>query len=199
MKRPECERKAGLAYHEAGHAVTARALGLEVTSVTILPDLDLDTAGLCCREWVTYFAEYADLATRLSAIEKDAVVTLAGPIAECQYLLEDFNAVTMMHKAVGWASDLETARRLVALAVELKHDGLDIEMWSEECDELFGQLSVETEIMVSQNWSAIECIAKGLLDFSVLNGADVDDLIAGAEAVSLERAWLAAPCDDPND
>jgi ATP-dependent Zn protease len=37
------EREAVIAHHEAGHAVIARKLGIGVTRVRIIPDLDLDT------------------------------------------------------------------------------------------------------------------------------------------------------------
>ena len=48
-----------------------------------------------------------------------------------------------------------------------------------EYDELFNQLSIETEILVNKHWSAIERVAHGLLEFSDLNQGGVDDLIAG--------------------
>jgi hypothetical protein len=74
------------------------------------------------------------------------------------------------------SGDLETAKAYVRLAVELLHEAA---LWQEECDGLFGQLSIMTEILVNEHWPAIERVAHGLLDFSTLNGADVDDLIAG--------------------
>jgi hypothetical protein len=159
------ERKAVIAHHEAGHAVIARVLGLEVDSVTIIPDPVADTAGICFRDDAMWLALYADLATRLSAIEKNVVVSLAGPAAESQYLGK--------RETVATGGDLKMAKAHVQLALELS--GRD----HSEYHELFGQLSLETKILVSQYWSAIERVAHGLLDFSTLNGTDVDDLIAG--------------------
>jgi hypothetical protein len=150
-------------------------------SATIIPDLDLDTLGLCTHESPTNNALILypdDYATLLPAIEKGVMVTLAGLHAECRYNGQP----TERESDIGWGSDLEAATLLVKLAVELKHDGLDIELWPEECAELFDQLSIETEIMVNKHWPAIERVAQGLLDRSVLNGADVDDLI-GQKAV----------------
>jgi hypothetical protein len=160
------ELEAVIAYHEAGHAVIARQFGLAVTSVTIIPDLDLDTAGSCYAEWATDRALflYDDLATQLSAIEKDVVVKLAGPQAQSQY---DGRPQELC------GSDLKMAKALVQMALELS--GRD----HSEYDELFGQLSIEAEILVNEHWSAIQRVAHGLRDFSTLNGTDVDDLIAG--------------------
>jgi ATP-dependent Zn protease len=69
-----------IAHHEAGHAVIGRVLGIEVEFVTITPDIDF--AGSCTSDYAMYLAFFANDATRLSAIEKDTIVTLAGPIAE---------------------------------------------------------------------------------------------------------------------
>jgi hypothetical protein len=159
------EREA-VAYHEAGHAVIARALGLEVDCVTIIPDLDLDTAGLCTRDWATA-GFYDDLATQLSAIEKDVVVSLASSAAECLYL-----GLSNLERALS-GSDLKMAEHLMKLALE--RSGRD----HSEYDQLFGQFSTETEILVGDHWSAIERVANGLLEFFTLNATDVDGLIAG--------------------
>jgi hypothetical protein len=161
------ELEAVTAHHEAGHAVIARQLGLEVTSVTIIPDPVADTAGTCFSDDATYLAQYADLSTQLSAIEKDVVVYLAGPQAQSQY---DGRPQELR------GSDLKMAKALVEMALEIS--GRD----HSEYNELFGQLSLETEILVSQYWSAIERVANGLLDFSTLNGTNVDDLIAGVSS-----------------
>jgi hypothetical protein len=182
------EREAIIAYHEAGHAVIARQFGLEVTSVTIIPDLDADTAGSCYAEWATDLALLLkiDLATQLSAIEKDVMVKLAGPIAECQYSFDNFDAATVMREAAAWSTDLKMAKRLVQMALEL--DGRD----HSEYDELFGQLAIETECMVNAHWPAIERVAHGLLDFPTLNATDVDDLI-GEQLEEEPEQWEEEP------
>jgi hypothetical protein len=163
---------AAVAYHEAGHAVIARALGLEVISVTMTP-LDLDYSAITYCQLATYFVIYADYATQLSAIEKDVIVKLAGPHAECRFRSLDFNAVTMMREAA-WGCDLKEAKYLVKMSMELLPEDL-----RPEYDELFEEFSFKTEIMVNEHWSAIERVAHGLLKFSDLNQRGVDDLIAG--------------------
>jgi hypothetical protein len=160
-----------IAHHEAGHAVIARALWLKVDWVTITQDLD--DAGSCYSEYAMYLAEYADDATRLSAIEKDIIVALAGPIAECQYRSLDFN---VMREEELWDSDLKMVKYLLNMAMELL---LPKDLRPELYGELFDRLSIDTEILVSSHWSSIECVADALLEFSDLNQWHVDELIAG--------------------
>jgi len=63
-----------LAYHEAGHAVTAYYLGMVLTSVGIGLDLRPDAAGL---------ARYRHRRKRNAY--RDLVVVCAGPIAEARF------------------------------------------------------------------------------------------------------------------
>jgi ATP-dependent Zn protease len=184
------EREA-VAYHEAGHAVIARSLGLEVTSVTIIPDLDhFDITYY--HQFATYRARNADLATQISTAETDAMVSLAGPAAEYRYRRPK-SVQELAQEMATWRSDGEMARDRVAHAVDLKHDLLtargpecDGELFDELCDEfdrlcaeLFDQFSTEVEILVDKHWPAIERVANALLEFYTLNATDVDDLIAG--------------------
>jgi hypothetical protein len=68
------------AYHEAGHAVIARMLGIAVEYVTTLSDDR--TNGVALTHSAAFLAQDADQTTRLVAITKDMVVSLAGPYAE---------------------------------------------------------------------------------------------------------------------
>ena len=58
------------AYHEAGHAVMARTLGMAMSYVTMLPTDDM-TAGSAMADSASWLARNADQATQLAAIEKD--------------------------------------------------------------------------------------------------------------------------------
>jgi hypothetical protein len=51
------EREAVIAHHEAGHAVIARKLGLEVMYVTLSRD---NSSGVMQHQCATYFARNAD-------------------------------------------------------------------------------------------------------------------------------------------
>ncbi len=171
------ERLAVTAHHEAGHAVIARKLGLEVTYVTIIPDLDY--SGFVDFQNATYPARNADLATQISAIEKDVMVKLAGPAAESRY-----RPPSEREAAGWWHYDRKAVTALVRLAIELKHGVA----WEPERAELFDQLSIQTEIMVDEHWPAIQRVAHGLLDLRALNAVDVDDLIGGS-VIRRDEQW----------
>ena len=72
------------AYHEAGHAVVARTLGMAMSYVTMLPTDDM-TAGSALADSASWLARDADQATQLAAIEKDMKALLAGPHAQARY------------------------------------------------------------------------------------------------------------------
>ena len=105
----------------------------------------------------------------LWAYETDAIVCLAGPLAECRYGYQ----WPSRREITGWRSDLKTVTRLVNNAVVLKHGVLT----EPKYDELFDQLCDKTRVLIDEHWPAIERVAQGLLHFSDLNGALVDDLI----------------------
>jgi hypothetical protein len=157
------EQQAVIAYHEAGHAVIARKLHLEGIHVS-LPE---------AITWHETFPRDADYSTRLWADEAEAIMKLAGPIAECRYRRET------VHWGSYWGSDLEEASDLVARLVTLKRNILTPVFPVPKYDELFGQLCDKTRMLVGEHWSAIERVAHGLLDFDDLTQTDVDDLIAG--------------------
>ena len=66
-----------IAYHEAGHAVVARVLGLGVVHVAMFPTDGDGLAG--AQTWsAAWLARDADHSTKLRALENDAKVNLAG-------------------------------------------------------------------------------------------------------------------------
>jgi hypothetical protein len=69
------------AFHEAGHAVVARALGIAVNYVTISSTGPGNQGGAETHS-AAWDAGNADLPAQLAAIEKDLNVSLAGPMAE---------------------------------------------------------------------------------------------------------------------
>ena len=176
MKKSELDAITALAHHEAGHAVIARKLGLEVFYVMLSLDNNGGGFGKCQHE--TYFVRNADLATKLVAYETDAIVALAGPVAECRY------RQPTKREMAGWRGDRKTARRCVTRLVALKRNILTPEP---KYDELFAQFCNKTRVLIDKHWPAIERVAQGLLDFSDLNAALVDDLIAGKAAEQFEQ------------
>ena len=104
-------RRKKLAYHEAGHAVIARLLGVEVTGVTMFR-----TDGVAAAVHTASAAmQGKGLEDFIAALIIDAKVALAGGIAQWQY---------KPTKGVrGWDDDIASASNYVATAVFAKREG----------------------------------------------------------------------------
>ena len=70
-----------LAFHEAGHAVVAHALGVEVLSVIMLPTGQA-RAGVITRSALSLAIDSGDRQAIIAGAEKDLKVALAGSVAE---------------------------------------------------------------------------------------------------------------------
>jgi ATP-dependent Zn protease len=68
-----------VAYHEAGHAVVARLLGQSIVSVAIGAD---DDSAAAVTSSAAHAARERDAAAQVSGYETDAMIALAGPIAQ---------------------------------------------------------------------------------------------------------------------
>ena len=73
-----------LAFHEAGHAVVAHVLGVEVTSVIMLPSASgpAAKAGVLTRSAWRLVRNSGDRQAIIAAAEKDIKVSLAGMAAD---------------------------------------------------------------------------------------------------------------------
>jgi hypothetical protein len=89
--------KKALAHHEAGHAVIARILGMGIEYVT-LRRADGDPGALA--HSAAYFAP-----DNLEAREKDAIVALAGPMAQQHYRPLSPATQNRLWKDGGWLGD----------------------------------------------------------------------------------------------
>jgi hypothetical protein len=140
------------ALHEAGHAVVARLLDLEVTRVSAGTD-----AGVRTRYRMTEIN-----------LQKVVLVDLAGQLAELRCLRER------------WETDernaLSRALRIVLLRRGLRDDQLTDELRAEAA-ELVERLRAEAETLVGDNWAAIGRVAFALADHP-LTQAEVDALRA---------------------
>jgi hypothetical protein len=142
------ERPRVVAYHEAGHAVIARAFGLGVPYITILR-VDDETLAAAPAKSATHLARDADVAAQLSAIEKDAIVCLAGPTAQLRHRPVETQA--------GWDTDLESVNSFIVRAVLLEagtvipESGLSVTLSEDEIDRFrlrFTKLRDQTKALV---------------------------------------------------
>ncbi|HYA29870.1 MAG TPA: hypothetical protein VEI95_13690 [Acidobacteriota bacterium] len=97
------------AYHEAGHAVVARTLGIAMSYVTTLPTEDM-TAGGALANSASWLARDADQATQLAAIEKDMKACLAGPHAQARYQPRKIKRIPIGLATLSWQKALRRRR-----------------------------------------------------------------------------------------
>jgi ATP-dependent Zn protease len=77
-------RKKLKAYHEAGHAVIARVLGVGVPQLTLV-SVDADTAASATTASAAALADRNDLFAHVAGIEKDIKISMAGPQSQNRY------------------------------------------------------------------------------------------------------------------
>jgi hypothetical protein len=170
-------RRTKLAYHEAGHAVIARVLGVEVTGVMMFRT-EGATAVAMTRS-AAYLARGKDIATFVAGLEIDAKVALAGAIAQHRR-----KPTKSQH---GWGDDAKNATNCMATAVIAEREGKVPEPGIVQIDaaeetrakSMLDRARTETEALVEANWPAIERAAAALQVRAMLSQDDLDALIAG--------------------
>jgi hypothetical protein len=172
------------AYHEAGHAVVARVLGVSVTHVTILSTKD-DNSGAAQTRSAAWLARDTGAPARIAALRKDALVALAGPHAQVRHRPQ-----TNIKRATSkeWKDDIANVMNALGLAAGhagsrplAASDRIPPELIPEvQC--LWSQVEPESQKMVEEYWPAIERVAKALLTHRVLHQGEVDALIWSAAA-----------------
>jgi ATP-dependent Zn protease len=142
--KPEAAR-AATAYHEAGHAIVALALGRPVQRVTILADRDhLGT----CAFGKAVFRPSEDW------LEREALIALAGLAAEARY--------SGVYELDAAAKD---RRYVLSLARERTGD-------ARKAERLERRLLAKTEHLLAQDdyWLAVERLAAELLRAGTVSG-----------------------------
>jgi hypothetical protein len=145
-----------VAIHEAGHAVAAVRAGLVFDTVSALPDETRQLDG------ALYWSELQDSGQLAMPAELLAVVLLAGPCAEARERKLRFDR---MFEGVGASDDRESMATLGLSQAQFLAAGR------------------EALALVDQDWSVIEKVAAELMVVERLTFEDVEDIIAGTEAV----------------
>jgi ATP-dependent Zn protease len=132
------------AYHEAGHAAAAMALGRDVHRVSVLPDRDL--LGWC---------EFKKAVFRPSEdwIERELLISLAGMAAEARH--------TGTYDRAAAGKDLKFARKLALQRASER-----------SLDRYERRMLAKTENLLADDavWRAVEMIAAELLKHGEISG-----------------------------
>jgi len=172
-------------FHEAGHAVVARILGVEVSSVTMRPTGSDNSAGV---ETVSasWLARNAKTSEQILGCENDALVALAGMAAQAR----SHPDLLVTTDNPEFQADIGNAQRMVANIVLLLGgtaviegerspplSGDDLRMAKGK----FDQLIQKTYALVDEHWPAIARVAKALESRNRVNQEELDQLIERAQ------------------
>ncbi|WP_439400390.1 hypothetical protein ACRQ5Q_43415 (plasmid) [Bradyrhizobium sp. PMVTL-01] len=177
-------KRAFKAKHEAGHAVVARTLGLDVKCVEARGD------GAAIIASAGHAADPNDVAAQIAGIEKDAIIALAGTAAN----RHDYPEIRVFDVLIDQDdSDTQLACSAIYRMVCLKSgrpvsegeiDDIDSAM-QQQIRDIYSRLLRESAALVEQHWPAIERVAKHLERHGRIdNQAQLDDLIERAERVA---------------
>lgn len=159
--RPTAARSA-TAYHEAGHAVMAWKLGIALKKVTIVPDED--SAGSCYHAKIVRgrYPECDDSPHTRIRMEKLAMVSLAGPVAQRLY---SPRSIRHSHSS----SDRKKARDVAFCVNDSAETATAFLKWLD--------LRVQ-QILRSPVWTLVlQALAEELLRCETLSGREASELI----------------------
>jgi hypothetical protein len=172
-----------IAYHEAGHAVIARMLGVGVPYIALFSTDDSNSAAAPSQS-AFWAARDSDVSARIAGSEIDGKIALAGPCAQHRYEpVKNIRRLT----ATDWAGDFENARSYACRVVLLKEgidsggDSIGVSLNERQLDELNRSVDQWWEgatALVEKHWPAIERVAEALLDRPLLDERALDALIA---------------------
>jgi ATP-dependent Zn protease len=183
-------RSEKIAYHEAGHAVVARALGVGVVVVTMYPThLNDGVAGAVTTSAAYRSQKAGDGAMAFAAAcEDDAIVSLAGPASQVEFFPN--TDCKRAHRG-DWSNDWETAQGFLRRVVVVRKEGKVFQ--GDYCPDdgdraqvyaLWEQLASRASDMVKANRGAIERVAKALLSRGCMDQDELDALIASEGGAS---------------
>lgn len=170
-----------VAYHEAGHAVVARVLGVDVIYAATFPTGPNNSANVRTAS-AAYRARGGGVAVQIAGCEADAKVQLAGPHAQHRYC-------PVKHRAYWkheWRGDLDAAKQFIGHSILIRdgiepRDGLSITLTPDQQtagETTLTRVIAETEALVEAHWPAIERVAETLVRRPMIGEDDLDALIA---------------------
>src|SRR5262245_10999339 len=159
-------------FHEAGHAVAAYRLGIEVEFATILPARD-SLGHITCPATV--------LGPTRAKLERAIKISLAGPMAEALFY-------PRYRRQLG--------SRDYVLAFELTRY-----LTSGRAREFVRHQERETKKLLKRYWKDVKRVARALLKYDELTGTAVKDIIGPRQKTEEEKEmeWIEAMAPEEPD
>jgi len=170
------EQRRVTAIHEAGHAVIARRLGVNVAIAALFPPNSMVGGGV---EAESQISKTNGLSTE--AAEIDIKVALAGIAAQRRAFPD---SVGDKDGEEDWGIIQDGVARIVYImnGLTLPDDEVAFVLSDEMCDiadRIYKQLTAETDILVTQCWPVIERVAEAMMQYPhTLNQNEIDALMA---------------------
>jgi hypothetical protein len=162
-------------YHEAGHAVVARLLGIPVSEVTARPARGGKFRGL------TVVAIDGRQQSDLARHEGRIKVLLAGSLTEAKKFPESNWEEIQGNCFSDWTTLYRHAEEIRKILGQPKPKRDNIFHMHPGNEKLIRALAEQTETLIAANWPAITRVAKALHRKASLNQHEVDALIAAAK------------------
>lgn len=160
-----------VAYHEAGHAVVAKCLGVAVRRATIIPE-DGSAGHVLHTRMSRKMSEAIEFADRFSLsrlqAEKRVMVSLAGELAQRRF---DPNSVHPDHGA----GDREHIAHILERYAGCDSDGV-IDMRKH-----YALLEEWTDQLLAQKWYLVQAVADALVERRTLSKQEIYDVILAAD------------------
>jgi ATP-dependent Zn protease len=168
----------GTAYHEAGHAVVGRVLGMICGSVTIRPDEDSAGHVLIEDPWlIDHYWEGLGKFRKIESVFRGRILgCMAGAVAE---------EVILAQHARGDGVDRREIRRMLEKIIP--PDTVDVEAWMDTYD---ARLRAKCRGIIQRHRESIVLVAEALLAKETLSADQIEFLLARKGAAGEGRPCL---------
>ena len=164
-------QESAIAYHEAGHAVACRFMGVKVKSATIVPKKDEYQGCVQHESMFRGLRPDIELSGRARLqIERNIIISLAGAAAQRRHNKKSWRSY---HSS----SDFRSAANLASHVCDSKANINAFLRW----------LEVRTDELIAAQWPAVHRIAEVLLERKTVPGDEIVALILEQQGSSRDQ------------